>query len=59
MLTLISPNSWMSLFIHVAVLLSVGPGSSWPSSEHLPSIVPAELFQRPQDHPQNDVHNVV
>lgn len=56
---LISPYSWMSVFSHVSIVLSAGPGSSWPSSEHFPSIIPAELFQRPQDHPQNDVHNVV
>lgn len=49
----------MSLLMHDAGILFIGPGSAWPSSEHLPSVVPVELFQRPQNHSKNDVHHVV
>lgn len=54
----------VSLFIPMIVsvtdvVFSLGPGSCRPSSEHLPSVIPVELFQGPQDHTQNDVHHVV
>lgn len=44
---------------HISASLSAGSGSPWTSSEYLPSVLPAELLQRSQDHPQNDVHHVV
>lgn len=44
---------------NVSVSLSAGSGSPGTSGEHLPSVLPAELLQRSQDHPQNDVHHVV
>lgn len=44
---------------HASARLSAGSGASGTGGEHLPPVLPAELLQRPQDHPQNDVHHVV
>lgn len=37
----------MSLLMHDAAILFIGPGSAWPGGEHLSSVVPVKLFQRP------------
>jgi hypothetical protein len=43
----------------LGTLTLAGAGPVWQSRQHLPSVLPAELLPRSQNHPQDDVHHVV